>query len=1019
MNREEDPENKHGMDRRGFLRLAGASSVFLATRLPVMAGPFETTDFTQLIPADKKLHPDWVKSLFARGTPEVWRDDELSKIGMPVGGIGAGQIYLGGDGRLWHWDIFNEVANSGGGGPHYAEPLKPSSPLEQGFALQIGGQTHALDRNGFSEVTFRGEYPIGVVEYKDAALPVTVRLEAFSPFIPLATDDSSLPATIMQFTVRNTSSAAVEAMVIGRLENAVCLNNRLQFGTRRNRIHRGSDGTFLECSAERNPGAAARPDVVFEDWSKETYEGWTVEGAAFGSGPVKRPAMPAYQGDVGGDTEQVANSHASAPGADVAAKDNATGKLTSRRFMIERNFINFWIGGGHRKGEAALNLVVNGKTALSETGRDSNRMIQRSFDVRGLRGKEAFIEIVDAATGGWGNIGVGKISFSDRPANLGVLEELPDFGTLGLALPGAPAEHASADETATLGQTLVGELGRKLQLEPGQSATVIFVLTWHFPNLELNRLGKVGRHYASRFGSALAVARYVAQHQGRLIAQTRLWRDTWHDSTLPCWFLDRTLLNTCILATSTCFRLWDGRFYAWEGVGCCEGTCAHVWHYAHAPARLFPALERDTRERVDFGLAFDPATGVIGFRAEFDRQLAVDAQAGTILRAYREHQMSADDSFLRRNWPRIKKAFDPLFKLDGNDDGVLEGPQMNTLDQPWFGKVAWLSSLYLAALRAGEAMGREAGDNEFARKAAAIAEAGGRNLDEKLFNGEYYIQVHDPAHVKSVGSYEGCEIDQVFGQSWAFQVGLGRVLPEAHVKSALASLWKYNFTPDVGPFRKANKPGRWYAMAGEGGLIMCGWPRGSASRVQQGFDSYFNECMTGFEYQAAGHMIWEGMALEGLAVARAIHDRYHPLRRNPWNEIECGDHYARAMASYGLFTAACGFEYHGPKGHIGFAPRLTPENFKAAFTSAEGWGAFSQKLDAQGAKFEIALKHGRLRLKTIALAVNDQMKSAQISVSAAGKSVPATMAREGNRLMVTLGEEAVIEAGQGIEVAMA
>ena len=33
---------------------------------------------------------------------------------------------------------------------------------------------------------------------------------------------------------------------------------------------------------------------------------------------------------------------------------------------------------------------------------------------------------------------------------------------------------------------------------------------------------------------------------------------------------------------------------------------------------------------------------------------------------------------------------------------------------------------------------------------------------------------------------------------------------------------------------------------------------------------YFNECMNGFEYQVAGHMIWEGMVLEGLAIARPI-----------------------------------------------------------------------------------------------------------------------------------------------------
>ena len=71
--------------------------------------------------------------------------------------------------------------------------------------------------------------------------------------------------------------------------------------------------------------------------------------------------------------------------------------------------------------------------------------------------------------------------------------------------------------------------------------------------------------------------------------------------------------------------------------------------------------------------------------------------------------------------------------------------------------------------------------------------------------------------------------------------------------------------------------------------------------------------MNGFEYQVAGHMIWEGMVKEGLAVERAIHDRYHASRRNPWNEVECGDHYARSMASYGVFIAACGYEHTAPR----------------------------------------------------------------------------------------------------------
>ena len=97
------------MGRRDFLRLGGlAATGWALSRLPAMAGPFTRADFGRLVPADKKLSPEWVKSLFARGQRTVYRGPELEKIGMPIGGLCAGQLYLGGDGRLWHWDIFNQ-----------------------------------------------------------------------------------------------------------------------------------------------------------------------------------------------------------------------------------------------------------------------------------------------------------------------------------------------------------------------------------------------------------------------------------------------------------------------------------------------------------------------------------------------------------------------------------------------------------------------------------------------------------------------------------------------------------------------------------------------------------------------------------------------------------------------------------------------------------------------------------------------------------------------------------------------
>jgi non-lysosomal glucosylceramidase len=1008
-------------NRRGFLKVSAATTLGLVfSRLPVMAGPFTREDFDQIVPADKKLHPDWVKSLFERGAPEILRGDDLKFVGMPVGGIGAGQLYLGGDGRLWLWDIFNQTR--GTGSEHYVGPLTPSSPLGQQFSLQLGGQNRTLDRAGFSEVSFRGEYPIGMVEYADPAVPVAVKLEAFSPFMPLETDDSSLPATILQFTLRNTSAAPVEATLSGELENGVCLNHRWEQGVLRNHILCETGLTTLLCSAEKSESPPARrADIVFEDWGQETYDGWKVEGTAFGRGPIKKSDIQSYQGDVGGDTARVVNSHSAAPGDSVEERDRAVGKLSSREFVIERHFITFWIGGGKAGANShlGLTLLVDGKQALTASGKDQNPMRFEHFDVRAFEGKTARLEIVDDATGGWGHTGMGKIVFSDQPAAAGPLEALPDFGTMALSLLGQPAEQASAEETAPFTGKLAGALGRTLKLAPGESAQVTFVLAWHFPNLSLaGPLQKAGRHYATKFASAHAVAQYVAREFDRLASGTRMWRDTWYDSTLPFWFLDRTFLNTSILATSTSFRFANGRYYGWEGVGCCEGTCGHVYGYAHATARLFPELERGTREKVDFGSALQP-DGAIHFRGEFNDFPAVDAQAGSVLRALREHQMSVDAAFLHRCWPRIKRATQWLIAKDANADGLIEGNQHNTLDTDWFGPVAWLSGLYLAALAAAAEMADIAGDAEFAVECRGILETGRKNLVAQLFDGDYFVNKVSPQHLDAINSGTGCEIDQVFGQSWAFQVGLPRVLSQKETLTALKSLWRCNFSPDVGPYRAIYKPGRWYALAGEAGLLMCSFPRRdwdyaqAAGKGPEWAAGYFNECMNGFEYQAAGHMIWEGLTQEGLAVTRAVHDRYHASRRNPWNEVECGDHYARSMASYGVYLAACGYEYDGPRGCLGFAPKILPENFKCAFTSAEGWGSFAQ--DAQGGKLKarVAVRFGRLKLKTLAL----EFSGAGAVRAAVGNNVlPAKLARDGRRVLVTLAEAVEIPAGQTLEI---
>jgi non-lysosomal glucosylceramidase len=956
------PDNR--LHRRGILRLgtlAAGGSLFWRFQ-PAMAGPFTGADFEKLVPADKRLSAAWVRSLFERGEPEWFSGGDLQHIGMPVGGICCGQVYLSGDGRLWHWDIFNhDVApKNRTAGPHYAKPMPVASAVDIGFQIRANGETRTLDRGGFPQVRFRGAYPIGFVDFRDDAFPVKVSLEAYSPFAPLDVDASSLPLTVMRYTLRNSSAGPVAVSLAGHLANPVLMHSGLDGGAEFiNRIVKQAGATCLHCTAGQAaaaPAQAARPDIGFEDFEGETYENWTAEGTAFGAGPVVAAKMPAYQGRVGAHGERLVNSHNTRNGEEVAAGDAHTGTLTSKPFKIERRFIHALVGGGANAGQTALQLLVGDAVVASLAGDNDNALKRKSINVAAHEGKTARLRIIDRGTGGWGNIGVDHIVFSDQAAAASEpLDKRRDMGEMTLALlaDGAGVYAAAGvsgdpvgrrfpapDEARATAARPKGVVGRELTLKPGEEAVVSFAVAWRFPN-HVPPVGE-GHYYAARFPTSLAVLAHHAAGHAEAHARTRLWHDTWYDSTLPHWLLDRAFVNTSILATTTCLRMKDGRFWGWEGVGCCQGTCSHVWHYAQSVGRVFPELERITREHVDYGLAYQP-DGTIFYRAEFGKHEAIDGQCGTILRVLREHMMSPDDAFLRRIWPRVKGSIEYLIRQDGDGNGVLEGKQYNTLDAHWHGPISWLSSLYLAALRAGAVMAREMGDEGFAGNCEALVESGGKWLAENLFDGEFFYQKRDPNHPDAFGAGIGCHIDQVFGQGWAHQLGLGRILPEDKTRSALKSLWRYNFSPDVGLYRNEYKTGRWYAMPGEAGLIMCTFPKGGEQEARggkpgHGFAGYFNECMNGFEYQAAWHMIAEGLVQEGLAVTRAIHDRYAPSRRNPYNEIECGDHYARSMASHGVFVSLCGFECHGPKKHLGFAPKITPENFRAPFIAPKGGG---------------------------------------------------------------------------------
>jgi non-lysosomal glucosylceramidase len=1016
-------------------------------------------------PTLKNLTAGWVASLDERGEPITYtreNSNHFEYIGMPVGGIGAGLLYLGGDGKLWGWDLFNTKNMGHTRHEHqfknpYARGDKENPAyhqLEQGFAVRIDqdgkSATRTLDRDGFKDIHFRGEYPLGKVSYADGGSPVKVVLEAFSPFSPLDVDASSYPATVLSYTITNTSGATVTGELVGWMRNAVCIESGKEKPeiVRHNRVDGGDEVSLIEFTAKAGGTAGDQPrrdDLVFDDFEDEKYTRWKVTGTAFGDGPMARDQLAAYLSNTNLKGRRGVISHNIRNGEDPGAADAHQGSMLSEEFTIERGKIAFLIGGGEHPGKTCLNLLVDGKVVRSATGKNGNELRPEVFDVSELQGQKARLEILDRMEGHWANIFIDHIVFCDDvpDGTEDWMKDRVDYGSMALALVESkelvkatadftPADGVLDDKAAEAERSCadpapVGALARSFNLKPGEQATVRFVLTWYFPNYRGAALATpTARDYGTRFPSARAVADEVVGKLDELTARTRLWHETWYDSSLPWWFLDRTFINTSILASSTCHLLEGGRLFGFEGDHLGYGTCTHVWGYVQAMGRLFPQLERGLREIVDYNpkVAFDANTGGIGQRGEMVRNPADDGQAGIILRTLLVHQMQPDKKILKGIYPQMKKAMDFLINQhDADKDGILTGAQMNTLDAEWHGKITWISLYYGAALRAAAEMAEDMNDTVAATEWRAIADRGRKFIESELYNGEFFIHLPDPEHPESPGTYKGCHLDQLLGQSWAYQLGLGAVVDPAKATKALDSIWRYNFTTDIGPYREKFTGGRWFALPGEGGFVMCSWPHAGDEALKIGeqyFAGYLNECMSGFEYAASSLMMWHGMPERSLAHTRILHERYQGAKRNPWNEVEWGGFYSRAMASYGVFTAACGFEYNGPAGTMAFAPKVKPERFKAAFTTAEGWGSFEQSRDVQQQtqNHRIDLKWGSLELKEISFELPARAVARKVAVEAGGKMPAYGFRQQGNRVTVTFAEKTLLSAGSRLNIAI-
>ncbi|GAB3919220.1 GH116 family glycosyl-hydrolase [Larkinella terrae] len=572
------------------------------------------------------------------------------------------------------------------------------------------------------------------------------------------------------------------------------------------------------------------------------------------------------------------------------------------------------------------------------------------------------------------------------------------------------SEDGSLTEKAKLvDDDPLASLAVQKAIAPGQTQTYTFFITWNFPNRlawssfsAQPEQNTIGNYYSTQYADAWDVITKTLPQLPVLEQKTAQFVNAFVTSSYPEVIREAALFNLATLRSQTVFRIPSGQMMGWEGVfdefGSCFGSCTHVWNYEQATAFLFSDLSQSMRD-IEFNYATNDI-GKMSFRvmlplskAQDWKNAAADGQMGTVLKFYRDWQLSGNSEFLRKNWEQVKKVMSYAWiqgGWDGNQDGVMEGRQHNTMDVDYFGPNPQMGFWYLGALKATAEMATAMKDKVLAKKCDDLFRKGRAWMDQNLFNGEYYEhKITDPktfafldwegkpeVNIPDYQLGKGCLVDQLVGQMMAHMVGLGYLAKPENIQTALQSVMKYNYLEN---FSDHFTNMRSYVMGDESGLLMASWPKG---RLKVPFP-YFAESMTGFEYTAAVGMIYEGQTENALKCMKSIRDRFDGRKRNPFNEPECGHHYARSMTSWNAVLAWSGFQYSG----VTESMTMTARPGTYFWSNGSAWGTCTISADGAANRVSLQVLDGKIRVRQFQLANAGKHSFKQSQELTAGKTL--------------------------------
>lgn len=858
--------------------------------------------------------------------------------GMALGGIGTGSVEIKQNGCLEDWEIFNlglwattepdkyHKADL----PEYDYDVLPFyvRTKQEGKGAVVRKLCHGKKITGFRSVMYSflknietihwtPDFPICHMEYEDKGLPITVKAEFMSPFVPHDAKTSGMPGFYVNFEVKNPTSEAVDVSLMGTMKNPV--NRGLADRKLKNTIKTENERTTLLMESTSDIKAEQNGSIALSV--------------------------------LGGESSYIKGDYADFFGAYVLGGDFG---ISEESCLFEFRDRGELPNLGWEEADEALSALDEEKLKMLNEAEVDSMMESVKKLASGYRPWKRLMEV--------------------RPDILQTVEGKRKF--LGILL----RQYREMEERKC-GGFGDGALCSKIVLQPGESGTITFLVTWNFPNHVSSEQSYVGHKYTCWCKNAEDTAKYLTDNAENIKNRVRLFSETLQNCSAPAGFVRNWVIQ---LSTLVKCSWWaeNGDFGMWEGLGSCGFHTMDITYYgSYMILAMFPELQL---KQMEMGLKFQREDGRVHhfFRPDFehvdDGYERVDMNPQFVLMVCRDYMWTGDRKYLEMMWRPVVKAMESIEKLDADGDGLPDqGTRANTYDAWRFrGTPSYIAGLWLAGLTAAVHLAEEMQDEKMKTHWQDILDKGKESF-KKLWNGEYFSLWVDKEE------RDECLMSGQLDAAWYCKVmGIPCYVEDEYILKVLEQVWKHNYTE-------------------EGGLINASYPEGTKPTLYTYENVQVESNWSGVEFALSSMYLEMGEFERARAIAANVDNRYMQAGRI-FNHEECGGHYYRPLAAWTLMLSLSGFKYDRVKKRITIVPKQA--TLTIPWFTPQGYGVLKVMED----QVELSVLEGNMEVRE--LQVWNGCRPEKITVGECER----TFSQEENKIM--LAEDCTVGLGESLRM---